>query len=204
MARSRGDVIRMSWSATVRYGMEPAPEGLGFAQDLMNTISAGKPRTGDLLADPDEARTWLAQALAQWSRSTGAPAAGFELDPDGHEDLRAFRDDLRRAAEHGGTDALPSLHTAAVALQLGGNGQVHLEPRGTGWRRVAALALIEVFQAQRAGTWERLKICRNERCGVAFFDRSRNNSGVWHDVKVCGNAANLRAYRARQRARSAT
>jgi len=35
---------------------------------------------------------------------------------------------------------------------------------------------------------------------VAFFDRSRNNSGVWHDVKFCGNAANLRAFRARQRA----
>jgi predicted RNA-binding Zn ribbon-like protein len=46
----------------------------------------------------------------------------------------------------------------------------------------------------------RLKICRNPRCRVAFFDRSRNNSGVWRDVRTCGNAANLRAYRARQRA----
>jgi hypothetical protein len=29
----------------------------------------------------------------------------------------------------------------------------------------------------------------------------RNDSRVWHDVRVCGNAMNLRAYRARQRAR---
>ncbi|WIX82772.1 CGNR zinc finger domain-containing protein [Amycolatopsis carbonis] len=27
----------------------------------------------------------------------------------------------------------------------------------------------------------------------------RNNSRVWHDVKVCGNIANLRASRARRR-----
>jgi predicted RNA-binding Zn ribbon-like protein len=89
-------------------------------------------------------------------------------------------------------------------MQLGGDGQVRPEPRGIGWRRVAAMALIEIFQAQQAGTWQRLKMCRNDRCGTTFFDRSRNNSGVWHDVKVCGNAANLRAYRARKRAQSAS
>ncbi|MBW8698697.1 hypothetical protein MBT84_03790 [Streptomyces sp. MBT84] len=71
------------------------------------------------------------------------------------------------------------------------------------WRRVAAPALVEVLQAQRAGTWHRLKPCRNDRCGTAFFDRSRNNSGVWHDVRVCGNAANPRACRARRRAENA-
>jgi len=48
-----------------------------------------------------------------------------------------------------------------------------------------------------ADTWRRLKVCRNPRCQVAFFDRSRNNSGVWHSTKVCGNVENLRAHRAR-------
>jgi predicted RNA-binding Zn ribbon-like protein len=166
----------------------------------MNTVSAGKPRTTDLLADLGEAQAWLDQALAQWSQATGTPVAGIELGPHDQEELRAFRDDLRRAAGHGRDDALPPLHTAAIAMQLGGDGHVRLEPRGAGWRRIAALALIEIFQAQQAGIWQRLKTCRNDRCGVTFFDRSRNNSGVWHDVKVCGNPANLRAYRARQRA----
>jgi predicted RNA-binding Zn ribbon-like protein len=49
--------------------------------------------------------------------------------------------------------------------------------------------------------WRRMKLCGNGRCAVAFFDRSRNNSGVWHDVAACGNAINLRASRARRRAR---
>jgi len=190
----------MSWPATARYGTEPAPAGLAFVQDLMNTIAAGKPRTRDLLEDLGDAQAWLDQALVQWSRATGSPAAGIELDSHGLEELRGFRDDLRRVAAQGSETTLPPLHTAAIALQLGGDGQVRPEPRGTGWRRVAALTLLEAFQAQQADVWQRLKTCRNDRCGTAFFDRSRNNSGVWHDVKVCGNAANLRAYRARQRA----
>ncbi|WP_377273424.1 CGNR zinc finger domain-containing protein [Peterkaempfera sp. SMS 1(5)a] len=194
----------MSWSATVRYGSEPAPHGLAFVQDLMNTIAAGKPRTADLLADPGDAQAWLDQALAQWGQATGAPAPEVELTPHDQEELRYFRDNLRRAVGHSGNDALPPAHTAAVAMQFDGHGQVRTEPRGSGWRRVAALAMIEIFQAQQTGIWQRLKTCRNEQCGTAFFDRSRNNSGVWHDVKICGNAANLRAYRARQRAQKAS
>jgi predicted RNA-binding Zn ribbon-like protein len=194
----------MSWPATVRYETEPAPEGLAFVQDLMNTISAGKPRTTDLLADPGDAQAWLDAALAQWSQSTGTSLAKIALEPQDQEELRAFRDDLRRAAGGGRDHTLPPLHTAAIAMQLGADGQVRPEVRGTGWRRVAALALIEIFQAQQAGTWQRLKMCRNDRCATMFFDRSRNNSGVWHNVKICGNAANLRAYRARQRAHSAS
>ncbi|MGY3230346.1 putative RNA-binding Zn ribbon-like protein [Luteibacter sp. HA06] len=33
----------------------------------------------------------------------------------------------------------------------------------------------------------------------AFQNRSKNASAVWHDVRVCGNAINLRASRARHR-----
>ncbi|GAA3859978.1 CGNR zinc finger domain-containing protein [Streptomyces sp. NPDC003343] len=194
----------MSRSATVRYAIDPAPDGLAFVQDLMNTVSAGKPRTRDLLTDPGEARAWVDQALAQWSRATRERIPHVELGPQDLEELRSFRDDLRRTAHHRRDDTLPPRRSVAVAMRLDGSGEVRPEPRGTGWRRVAAPALIEVFRAQRAGTWQRLKLCRNDRCGTAFFDRSRNNSGGWHDVRVCGNAANLRAYRARRRAQNAS
>ena len=53
--------------------------------------------------------------------------------------------------------------------------------------------------AQQAGLWPRLKLCHNADCRCAFFDTSRNNSGVWHDVSTCGNTANLRAFRERKR-----
>ncbi|MFF1285457.1 CGNR zinc finger domain-containing protein [Streptomyces sp. NPDC058299] len=43
-----------------------------------------------------------------------------------------------------------------------------------------------------------MKTCRNPACGEAFYDRSRNGTRVWHDMKTCGNALNLRASRARR------
>jgi predicted RNA-binding Zn ribbon-like protein len=71
-----------------------------------------------------------------------------------------------------------------------------LEPRSDGHRRVSAIVLIETFTAQRLDTWRTLKICRNEVCSLSFYDRSRNNSGVYHDSGACGNVTYPRASRA--------
>ncbi|MFD4507120.1 CGNR zinc finger domain-containing protein [Streptomyces sp. NPDC058457] len=196
----------MSWTATVRYGLEPAPGGLAFVQDLLNTRSAGRPREPDLLQTDEAARAWLDQARESWSGATRRPAPGIELIPEDVQGLRGFRDDLVQSlqARSGDPATEPgpaaSLMTLPTALRLDEHGAVHAEPRGTGWRQVASLALVEVYRAQCTDTLRRLKSCRNARCLVAFYDRSRNNSGVWHDVHVCGNAANLRNYRARKRA----
>ncbi|MFD8000058.1 CGNR zinc finger domain-containing protein [Streptomyces mirabilis] len=196
----------MSWTATARYGLEPAPGGLAFVQDLLNTLSAGKPRESDLLQTAEGARAWLDQALKSWSGVSHRPAPGIELTAEDVQGLRDFRYDLGQSlhAQLGdsATEVGPaaSLMTLPTALRLDEHGAIHAEPRGTGWRQVASLALIEVYRAQCTDTLRRLKACRNTRCLVAFYDRSRNNSGVWHDVHVCGNAANLRNYRARKRA----
>jgi predicted RNA-binding Zn ribbon-like protein len=91
------------------------------------------------------------------------------------------------------------LPSASVFARVGSDGTALLEPRGDGSRRVSAIVLIETFTAQRLDTWRRLKICRNDRCAVSFYDRSRNNSAMWHDSRACGNASYLRASRARKR-----
>jgi predicted RNA-binding Zn ribbon-like protein len=201
---------RMTWSASDRYGLDPAPGALGLVQDLLNTLAAGAPREADLLDDLAAAQEWVDSAARQWFAVTGHPMPAVVLDADGVAELRAFRDDLQRLTAHRASpeavaqavEPVPIRHGAAAALQLGDDGTVRLEPRGTGWRRLASSLLAAIYDAQLADTRRRLKICRNPRCGVAFYDRSRNNIGVWHDVKSCGNSANLRAYRARQRSQS--
>ncbi|MEU6089783.1 CGNR zinc finger domain-containing protein [Streptomyces sp. NPDC047085] len=196
----------MSWTATVRYDLEPAPGGLALVQDLLNTLSAGRPREADLLENAEDARAWLDQALRSWSDATHRPAPAIDLTAEDAQGLRDFRHDLNRLVGTQTPDAssepgpVASLMTLPTALRLDEQGHIHAEPRGTGWRQVASLALIEAYQAQCTDTLRRLKTCRNPRCATAFYDRSRNNSGVWHDVRVCGNAANLRNYRARKRA----
>ncbi|MEU3649876.1 CGNR zinc finger domain-containing protein [Lentzea sp. NPDC034063] len=203
----------MTWTATERYELQPAPDTLGFVHNLLNTRSAGRPRKPDLLAELQLAQEWLDDALEAWSAHTGMRLPQVQLDETDLEPLRNFRTDIHvavmRHADDDDTEpeqtpsntaVVPLIHSFAVAAQLDTDGNVSLAPRGTGWRQIAALTLIAIEHGQGAGTWHRLKVCRNPRCQGAFYDRSRNNSGVWDSVKLCGNQANLRAYRARKRA----
>ncbi|QEV16464.1 CGNR zinc finger domain-containing protein [Streptomyces alboniger] len=199
----------MTWPATARYRLEPAPGGLGLVQDLLNTVAAGTPPHPDLLDGLAEARTWAHEAASEWAAATGLPAPHITLDAKGLRELRTFRETLgklvaRRRQGQGRGEGAGALgpgvaYSGEAALRLGEDGVVRLEPCGTGWGHLVALALAAAYDGQRADTARRLKTCRNPLCRVAFYDRSRNNSGVWHDVKTCGNAANLRAFRARRR-----
>ena len=157
--------------ATARFDVETAPDELALVQDLLNTASVGR--------FPDLLESW----------------SGVDQETELVE-LRAFRDDLRRLTR--GSGGLSSW-SGVAALELGAEGAVELKPGGAGAAYVISRVLALVFEAQRADTWRRLKTCRNERCQVAFYDRSRNNSGAWHNVKTCGNQANLRAHRERNR-----
>ncbi|MGI5525223.1 CGNR zinc finger domain-containing protein [Micromonospora sp. CA-259024] len=199
------------WMATARYEIDHAPGGLGLVQDLLNTISAGVPRQPDLLDDLTSATAWARDAAARWSMTTGRPVPEIALDSAGIHALRGLRDDLREeihARIHGtlesghpaAEDRTPTaLRTAGAALRLDRNGSVHLDPTGSGADLLISLVLAALFEAQLADVGRRIKTCRNPRCGVAFYDRSRNNSGVWHSVRVCGHPTNLRAHRARRR-----
>lgn len=194
----------MTWAASERYGVRPAPAGLALVQDLLNTVSAGRPPRPDLLADLGLAREWAGSVGRAWSGPAGLPAPS-ELSERDLDQLRLLRTELRTAlaGRSGSGEAGPEvLRTLTAGLILHRDGRVDLTPRGEGWRQIATAALIEIAGAQQADLWRRLKVCRNERCPVSFYDRSKNNSGVWHDVRVCGNAINLRASRARRKAQA--
>ena len=86
---------------------------------------------------------------------------------------------------------------ATTTLRLEG-GQVKVAPKDPGADGILQQVFVAVYEAQITGTWRRLKLCRNPDCAVAFWDNSRNTSGVWHDVRTCGNVVNLRRSRARR------
>ncbi|MGU3292888.1 CGNR zinc finger domain-containing protein [Williamsia sp. M5A3_1d] len=196
----------MTWPATERYQLIGAPGGLGFVQDLLNTRPVGKPRQADLLGDLESTQEWLDEAVESWSTVTEAGENRIVLAERDLEPLRDLRTDLHAllAAGSDSSRVAARMNPATVGVRMQSDGTVTLEPRAEGWRRVAAIVLIESFVAQHHDTWRRFKICRNERCGGAFYDRSRNTSAVWHDARVCGNAVNLRASRARRRATEPT
>ncbi|MFJ5265204.1 CGNR zinc finger domain-containing protein [Streptomyces sp. NPDC088387] len=191
------------WPATERYGLDPAPGALALVQDFLNTIATGR-QSADLLADLSSAQTWVEAVAESWSRTTGAPKLRISLDEASRGRLHEHRRLLQNAAaatppESGNALVAPVI-TAEISLDMHGDGLVLARPGGSGAQPIISALLITVWQAQLDETWHRLKTCRNMDCLIAFYDRSRNNSGAWHDVKTCGNAANLRAFRARKRA----
>ena len=192
----------MSWKASARHGVREAPAGLALVQELLNT-RASVTYGPDLLALPDDAQRWLTDALATWTRVSGLPAPVLLLSSTDLRSLRRLRTTFENVIPAGGRrqqhdGALPPADVP-VSLVPDVDGWVRIVPTGRGVRWLASALWAEALLAQQSGLWPRLKLCHNADCRAAFFDTSRNNSGVWHEVSTCGNTANLRAFRERKR-----
>ncbi|HLU54124.1 MAG TPA: CGNR zinc finger domain-containing protein [Pseudonocardia sp.] len=184
-----------------------APAPLDLVQDLVNTWSGRLSGGGDEhLASPAD--------LARWCRAHGVAVADDAVTADDLALARTVREGLRAAlARHNDAvqpadaEALQRLDEAAPALglrvSLAGDSPELLPRDGSPARRLLASALAAVVPAARDRTWQRLKVCREPRCRAAFYDASRNASGVWCSMSACGAAAKQRAFVERRRARRA-
>lgn len=186
------------WSASHRYKLAPAPGGLGLVHDFLNTVGIGE-YGPDLLADLELARKWSADAARTWSALRGMATDAPALNDADLPKLRALRDTITQLVNGRAVDPSP-MAAVSASFELSDN-QVRLLPAGSGWRWLASALWGEILLSQQDGTWRRIKQCHKDSCESTFYDRSKNNSGVWHNVKTCGNAANLRASRARRRER---
>jgi len=176
-----------------------------LVQDFLNTAGV-EGFAPDLLADTALVGGWAAGAVRTWASLRGLDVQPPPLSDADLSKLRALRETIAQLVDGAppagrGTGAVAS---SSASLTLSETGELRLEPAGTGWRWLASALWGEILLSQHDGTWRRIKRCHNPRCATAFYDRSKNNSGVWHDVKTCGNAANLRASRARRRERERT
>ncbi len=123
------------------------------------------------------------------------------------ERLVEFREALRKplSANNGmpgsDTQALNDFATSAyLRVRFGSDGRPGLEsaPGGGLVERVVGRLLVEVVRAEAEGRWDRLKACSNEECRWAFYDASKNRSGRWCTMQVCGVRHKMRAYRKRK------
>src|SRR5215213_10291349 len=73
-----------------------------------------------------------------------------------------------------------------------------LGPESSGVSAALGRILAAVVRATDEGIWGRLKVCSNDACQWAFYDRSRNRSGKWCTMEVCGNRMKARTFRQRQ------
>ena len=180
-------------------GREAAPGPLALVQAFVNTVASEGKFHWEAIGDPDSLRSWFAR------RGLLAEAA-----PVGEADVaraREVREALRAllATNNGRgvpAGAVATLNAAAeragLEVRFGEDGPMTPVPTKGGIDGAIGRVLAAVHSAMEEGTWGRLKACRNEGCGWAFYDRSRNRSGAWCSMEVCGNRSKTRAYRQRK------
>lgn len=184
--------------------MPPAaiPAHAVLLRDFANTLDVEEGT--DALTEAFEVTAWLGEhdlldspasagdddlALARELRA--AVRAAFRTNHD-DPSVRSPMPAPGEALEHLGA-RLP------LALRVCG-GRPLLEPLETGVRGALTRLLVAAADAGADGSWRRLKICAADDCAWAFYDTSKNQSRTWCSMRVCGNRAKTRSYRARRSA----
>ena len=131
-------------------------------------------------ASADDRDLQRALALREGIRSLLLANNGEELEPTR---LR----ELNRAAG-----------SMCLTVRFDEEGSPTFEPESSGVSAALGRILTAVVLAADEGIWGRLKVCPNDACQWAFYDRSKNRSGRWCTMEVCGNRMKARAFRQRQ------
>lgn len=175
-----------------------APGQLSLIQTFVNTQYGHTKRLHIELTNPEQLRTWL---VAHHLLADGQPITegDFRRVLQVREALRALlrmNNDSEDASLQ--TELLNTLASnAPLTVRFQNHGLPALEPDISGADGVIARLIGIVFTSMIDGTWERLKVCRNERCEKAFYDTSKNHSGAWCSMTGCGSRSKARVYRQR-------
>jgi predicted RNA-binding Zn ribbon-like protein len=180
-------------------GRLPAPGDLALVQSFVNSRWN--------LADGHREHLDSPPALTRWLHTHGLLEAAIELTGsdlaralDVREGIRALLFVNNGCVED--RDAIERLNRAtadaavSIRFDVGDPVIVPLQPGFDG--TVAVLAGI-IVRAQLAGRWTAFKACPGHHCGWAFYDHSRNQSGNWCSMAVCGSRAKAKEYRHRKR-----
>ena len=178
---------------------DPAPGALEVVRQFVNTHDYED--GAEQFPTPAALREWLS---ANGLLADDEPVSDADLARtiEVREALRALC--LANNGEPLDSAALDALNSAArmspVQIRFGPDGNaMELAPAGAGVPAALASILAIVHAAMADGSWERLKVCPAHDCLWAFYDRSRNRSGHWCSMAVCGNRAKARSYRERRR-----
>jgi predicted RNA-binding Zn ribbon-like protein len=178
----------------------PAPGSLRLVQEFVNTrdVESGDDRLGS----PEGLAAWLGE---QTLPGAAGPLGEGDVTAAGQlrEALRALLRTNSGAPPDPAATALVNTASerAPLRLHFDPGGGTHLEGAADGRAGVdPALAriLAAAYMGMTDGSWARLKVCADEACEWSFYDRSRNRSGQWCDMAVCGGRHKVRAYRARR------
>jgi predicted RNA-binding Zn ribbon-like protein len=178
-------------------GRESAPEPLRLVQAFVNTLDI---ENGVEELDSPTALEQTLVRIGALPRSHGRlHEADLHIALDTREALRSLL--LANSGVPLAPSAPPALERAARAahftLRFDDGGRARLVPTADGLDGALGRVLAVVHESMADGSWPRLKGCPRDVCHWVFYDRSRNGSGKWCAMSVCGNRTNTRSYRQR-------
>jgi predicted RNA-binding Zn ribbon-like protein len=91
-----------------------------------------------------------------------------------------------------------AIGSVCLTVRFDEDGEATLVPESPGVSAALGRILITVVRAMDEGSWGRLKACPNDACRWAFYNHSKNRSGKWCTMEVCGNRMKARTFRQRQ------
>jgi len=179
-------------------GRQPAPSTLRLVQDFVNTLDVESGR--DTLTTVEALQGWLADhGLAQSVERV--TAAKLRRAVEMREALRATLRGNNGGPEDG--EAVETLNDlggrAGLGVRFHGD-HADVEPSMLGVDGAMGWILAVAFVSMIDGEWYRLKACR--KCQWVFYDYSKNRSGTWCSMAVCGNRTKAGTFRRKQTAQS--
>jgi hypothetical protein len=184
--------------AIERFDVEPAPPGLHLTHSLLNSFGPPAFSEMEILEDPTSAQAWMDAVLQEWrTRHPSHDVPPIPLKAGTLQSIKLLRANVRDLL---GQASLPaSAFTAPLQVSLHAE-HFELVPQGTGVNWLRSAVSSELLLAQEHDLLRRLKVCKNPVCLVAFYDRSKSGTRIWHDMARCGTPQHVREYRRRLRA----
>jgi len=172
------------------------PDGLSLVIDYVNTRD--REAASDELGSPRRLGKWLqerglldAREASELGEDELGRAVALREELRGH----MFANNARQPADWAPLDRI--VRRGRLQVRFTDDGRALLEPATAGFDGALARLLVPVALAAGDGNWRRVKACAADTCQWAFYDRSRNRSGRWCEMAVCGNRTKVRSYRAR-------
>ena len=149
-----------------------------------NTVN--RENGADAWRSPSELDAWLARE-------------GYRVRPSGAADLRrvrGVREAIWEGVRSGTREAIAVLvPSGRVGCEATG-GTIRLVAAGDTVEAVVTGLVLDICDADRAGSFGRLKSCAH--CRWLFYDTSKNRTGRWCSMRACGGREKAKAYRRRR------
>ena len=185
-------------------GRLPAPDPeLRLLQAFVNT------------ADMEEGRDALRdrRLASQWLIDNGLVERSARLTAPEHRRLLQVREVLRRLGSANNGELIgpterdglnQTIRSVELVAALGADGRLSIEGHGRPIDHAIGRLFDTLARATASGSWSRMKACQRHSCRWLFWDASRNRSGTWCTMALCGSRQKSSTYRTRRTGAAST